>query len=198
MLSFDAATHTYRFNGAVVPNVTKILAPMVDLSMVPADALENARQEGVAIHRMVELDCKGDLDVASLPEWMKPRHAAWCKFKEDSGVEVWAAEEKIYHPMGYAGTPDIIGCLPKFKRQAPAVIDVKRSLFAGPAIGLQTAAYREAWNRKHKDMKAENRYALQLRENGTYRLEPYDDPDDWTAFLALLTTYRWRQKHGRA
>ena len=36
-LTFDEATHTYRFNGNVVPGVTSILSPLTDFS----DAAEN-------------------------------------------------------------------------------------------------------------------------------------------------------------
>jgi hypothetical protein len=194
VLTFDQASHTYRWHGQPVPNVTRIIAPLVTyIATVPPDRLEAARQEGEHIHEMVALDCRGKLE--SVPQWMAGHREAWELFKEETGFECWATEERLYHPLGYAGTPDLVGTMPKARNGYPAVIDLKRTLYAGPAIGLQTASYSELWNRKHgKGMKVSGRYGLQLRPNGTYRLQPYEDADDWPAFLAMLTTYRWREK----
>jgi hypothetical protein len=189
MLKFDAAKHEYRWSDQIVPSVTSIISPLIShLSVVPPDQLERARQEGKAIHRMVELSCKGELE--SVPEWLHGHLEAWRRFVAETRFECWATEEPLYHPLGYAGTPDLIG---KLKR--PCVIDIKRSLYAGPAIALQLAAYKEAWNRQRgKDERVVDRFALQLRAEGTYRLVPYEDDEDWTTFLALLTTYRWERK----
>jgi len=202
VLTFDQAAHQYFWNGARVPNVTSILAPLTDYSRIPPDVLERARQQGIAIHRMVELDCKNDLD--SVPEWMKGHHEAWCKFKDDTGFECWFSESKVYHEkMGYAGTPDLGGLLTKLKTtkpklSAPALIDVKRSFYAGPVIGLQLAAYEMARNSTVlKDLRTELRFALRLDADGKYRLEPFVDRNDFAVFTAQLATYRWKEKYGR-
>lgn len=197
MLTFDRATHTYAWDGRPVPNVTRIIAPLVDLSMIPPGTLENARQEGVAIHKMVELDAKGDLDVDTLPDWLRGRFSAWCRFKEDTGFELVASESKMYHrTLCYAGTPDLFCLLPKLKHFNKGLVnvDVKRSLFGGPSIGLQTAGYAEIKNREGGD-RVRHRAALVLSDSGTYRLTPFEDPEDWTAFLACLQQLRWKEKH---
>lgn len=197
MLSFDEASHLYYWNGQPVPNVTKIIGPLVDFGMVAPEVLERARQEGVAIHKMVELEVKGDLDVDTLPDWMRGRYAAWCRFREDSGFELIASETRMYHStLGYAGTPDLFCLLPRLKHfnKGIANIDLKRSLFGGPSIGLQTAAYSELKNREKGD-RVRYRAALVLNDNKTYRLTPFEDPDDWTAFLACLQQLRWKEKH---
>jgi len=205
MLTFVEETHTYYWNGEPVPNVTRIIAPLTDYSRIPPAVLEKARQEGVAVHKMVELDCKGDLDVETLPEWMHPHYTAWLRFKEESGFECWKAEEKMYHPVyGYAGTADLFGPLPKLKGiKGAANIDVKRSFFGGPAIGLQTAGYTRMWNdtdgkARERRVADRNRFALQLRNDGTYRLKRFEDAEDFGAFLACLQQLRWREKHGIA
>ena len=81
------------------------------------------------------------------------------------------------------------------------MVDNKRSLFAGPTIGIQTAAYTHFWNRTYKSeqIKNENRFALVLRplRSPPYQLERYKDADDLNVFLSLLITYRWMQKHGK-
>lgn len=195
MLAFDAATHTYTWQGEVVPHVTGIISHLTSYDRIPPESLERARQQGVAVHKMVELDCKGTL--ADLPEWMFGHFDAWCRFKAESGFECWASERYLFHSrLGYAGTVDLVGLLPKLRTsKKPAVLDVKRSFYAGPAIGLQTAGYLEAANTAPGMDRIEERYALKLDANGTYRLQRYEDRDDSIAFLACLQQLRWKEKH---
>lgn len=197
MLEFIESSHTYLWDGIPVPNVTSIIADLTDLSRVPAVALEIARQEGVGMHKMVELYSKGELDEVALPEWLQPRLAAYKKFEAETGFQVCASEHKVYHPtLRYAGTLDLAGLmrLPKQKRDVFSNIDVKRSFFAGRAIGVQTAAYAEAWNRSGLEPKIERRFALQLRADGSYRLEEFADQSDFSVFLACLTLHNYRER----
>lgn len=206
MLTFDEAAHIYHWKGVRVPNVTSIIAPLTDYSMIPAATLERARQQGIAVHKMVELDCKGELNLApwneeqqtGLPEWLLPYYAAWCRFKDETGFECWDAERRDYHEgLGYAGTLDLAGSLRKLpKVKGPALVDVKRSFLAGPAIGLQLVAYERMRNeRVTKDLRTHYRFALRLDKDCGYRLQEYSDPDDWGAFVACLQQLRWKEKH---
>ena len=194
-LRFDPESHRYFWDDVHVPNVTSILSPLVDYARVPWAVLEKARQEGVAMHKMVELYVADDLDEQALPEWLRPRLEAFQKFQAESGFKVEGSERRVYHVAHrYAGTLDLVGDM----NGDLTVIDIKRSLFAGPAIGLQLAAYQEAENdrrKREKLPKATKRYALQLRAKGDYKLEPYEDKNDFAVFLALLTLKRWRETH---
>lgn len=186
MLTFEDQGHVYRWDGERVPSVTQALSLLVDYSMVPAGLLERARQEGVAVHKTVELYETGDLDV--VPEWLTPRLNAYIKFKSESGFKVIHCEHRFYSAKyRFAGTPDLIGGFGLQK----AVIDIKRSLLAGPVIGLQLAAYREA-----AAVLDGARLALVLRADGSYRLTKYEDRSDFNAFLAALSCYKWRQNNG--
>lgn len=199
MLTFDPVAHHYFWNGVRVPNVTSILAPLTDYSKIPAEQLERARQKGVAVHKMVELDCKGDL--GDLPEWMAGHHKAWLAFKAETGFECWDSERQLYHHgMAYAGTCDLVGVMKATKYTEAVLIDVKRSFYAGPVIGLQTAAYAEAWNRdqgKTAPLKIRRRYALRLDADGKYRLEPFEDRNDFAVFTAMLAIQRWKERYER-
>lgn len=204
MLTFDEAAHEYRWQGKPVPHVTGILeaAGLTDYSRIPAEALAKARDEGIAVHRMVEYHFKGVLNEATLPAWMRGHFAALLRFIDETGFECWQSERQVYHhKLGYAGTLDLAGLLPKLRTSKhPAIVDVKRSFYAGPAIGLQTAAYAEAWNdagRRERRPLVRERYALRLDAGGTYRLEPYRDPMDRIAFIAVLQQLRWKElKYG--
>lgn len=190
-LHFDTATHTYTVDGVVVPSVTQVLAPLYDFSKIAPDVLEVARQKGVAVHHMIELDCAGDLDEEGLPDWMLPALANWRKFVAESGFVMTASEHRVFHKTyKYAGTLDLFGHM----RAHPTIIDVKRSFAAGPVIGLQLAAYSSAYFGQG-DGAAVKRYALKLCEVGPYKLEPFTDKGDFGVFLSLLTIHKYREKH---
>lgn len=202
MLEFEEASHTYRWNGAVKPSVTGIIAPLVGdfLRFCTPEQLEHARREGTAIHKMVELCCAGTLDEEALPEWLKPFLSAWRKFVAETGFELWASETRVYHrTFGYAGTLDLAGQLTKVKHGPwAAIIDIKRTLSGQPAVGVQLAGYEAAWNLEcEKERRTTRRFGLQLKANGEYRLEPFEDPEDTQAFLSCLVLQRWKGKHER-
>lgn len=203
MLTFDEPSHTYYWNGKIVPNVTRVLGPLTDYSMVKPDVLEVARQKGVAVHRMVELWAKDDLNADTLPEWMRPVLVQWLKFVDDTSLKVIASEKKVWHPIfKYAGTFD----LRVTRRGAPGhgLIDIKRSFLAGASIGLQTAAYAEAENAAGytRETRIQWRGALKLREDGAYRYQPFGATDDFSMFTVALKHYttgqilnEWKEKN---
>ena len=198
MLAFDEASHTYTWDGKPVPGVTSILKPLVSFDRIPADVLEKARQEGQAIHKMVELDCAGTLDVAALPEWMLPVYGAWGEFKDASGFSPILSESKGYHrTLGYAGTLDLVCEMPRLKGWPGAsLIDVKRSLYAGPVIGYQLAAYKAIVEADKAMPKIARCAALRLDAKGKFLLQPYGSPSDFSKFLGCLTFLRARQECG--
>jgi len=198
MLAFDEAKHEYRWDSAVVPHVTGIIAPFVNYSMVPRDTLELARQKGQHVHRMVELHAQGKLDEDALPDWMRPILAQWLKFVADTGFIVLASERRVYHEAyQYAGTLDLRGFMrnhPKYR--GPGILDIKRSFMAGGVTGLQTAAYAEADDAGREwDTPVAWRGALKLNENGPYRFEPFEKKSDFSEFLVCLTYQRLKEKY---
>jgi hypothetical protein len=197
VLTFDEPKHEYKYDGRAIPGVTSIISPLTDYGMIKADVLEKARQEGTHIHKMVELDCLGQ--TLKLPAWMNPYFAAWKRFIAEVGFELWESEQMVYHPkFRYAGKLDLTGVLTKFKLLGGAMLDIKRSFYAGPAIGVQEAAYEAARNEGvPPERRTRARFGLQLRKDGTYRLQQYEDPDDFSVFLACLTVKRWKEQHGK-
>jgi post-segregation antitoxin (ccd killing protein) len=138
MLTFDEGPHLYRWNGEPVPSVTQIIKPLSSFDHVDPDVLERARQEGVAVHKMVELACRDELDEPGLPEWLRPYLAAWRAFVAETGFVLDASEERVYHlDYRYAGTLDLRG---RTRVHPRGLFDLKRSFAAGRAIGVQLAA----------------------------------------------------------
>ncbi len=193
MLTFDKEAHRYFWNGHPVPNVTRIIKPLVDYSYVDPEALEKARQQGVAIHKMVELEVKRSS--YERPAWLDPFCRAWRKFAGDTGFECWLSERPTFHHgMHYATTPDLVGAMPKINVEC-AVVEVKRSFAAGLAIGVQTAAQKAALESDKSMPRLDKRFGLRLLDSGEYRLTEFSDRDDFNVFLSCLTLWRWRERH---
>ncbi len=185
MLTFDESTHTYRADGKVVPSVTQVLDAYTDLSRIPKDILERKRQIGVAVHKAIELDMRGDLDESSISGPVAEYFAGWLKFKAHSGFVCREAEQKVYSKkFGYAGTLDLVGDLPT----GEALIDAKTTTMLYPAVGPQTAAYAMA-----RGTPKIPRYALLLDPSGKYNLEPLTNKGDWAVFQAALVIHYWRK-----
>jgi hypothetical protein len=195
VLEFDATKHEYTHAGRVVPGVTSILggAGLYDYSHIPSAALEIARQKGVAIHRTVELDCAGDLDEEGLPDWLVPVLVRWREWRDAVGFSLLASECQVYHPVyGYAGTLDLVGML-RAKQDRLAIVDVKRSFGQGSVIGLQLAAYGQAYCVQRHLAPEFGRYALRLHESQPLKMEAYTSRHDFSIFLAALTLAKFKR-----
>lgn len=192
VLTFNPETHEYFWNGQPVPNVTRILQPVVDYSGVPTDVLERKRQIGEAVHQAIALDLAHDLDEESVVEPWAPYFRAWHRFLIGTGFEVILYEHRVFHRQyGYAGTLDLWGRV----NGQYVLLDIKTSSDVHPATALQTAAYAAALeNQEQLETKA--RYALQLKPDGGYELHPHTESSDFQVFLALLSVYNWRRRNG--
>jgi hypothetical protein len=134
----DEDAHVYTAGGVVVPGVTQVLRPLVDLSHVPPDLLRFACERGKAVHKAIELYHAGTLDFASLDPEVIPRVMAYLDFLRDSKFTPDLSEYIVHHALhGYAGKLDLYGHFPD---GGTALIDVKTGSVEAQA-GYQTAAY---------------------------------------------------------
>jgi hypothetical protein len=191
ILTFDEPTHTYRVGERVVPSVTQVLDRLHTFGMVSAEVLEAAKERGTNVHKLTQYHDEGDLDPATVGEY-QGYYNGWLRFLADQQPKWVGIEERGYSSrFGFAGTWDRRGAI----RIAPrAVIDVKTSLQAHRVWGMQTAAYRQIATELDPYWLTARRFTVQLRPDGTYRLIPWDDPDDWSAFLALIHLTNWSNK----
>lgn len=188
MLTFDEATHTYRLDGVVLPSVTTIMKPLYDFSFVNELTLEIASKRGVEVHKACEMYDLDDLDESSLEGWQWINYfKAWKRFRAESGYVPHLTEMRVHHPLlKFAGTLDSKGEM----AGAEVIIDRKTTASLSPAIGVQLAAYEEALRQEDKKLPKMKRYAVQLRPDGTYRLQPYEKSTDWSTFVALMNLKR--------
>lgn len=185
-LSFDPGTHTYRLDGRVVPGVTSILAPINGLAKVPRELLRVRAAFGRAVHMASELDDEGILDEDALDPALRPYLAAWRLFKAEHRPEWEMIEQPMAHVTHrYAGTPDRVGIVGGLR----GVLDIKSTFMLYPTVGPQLAAYAQMID------PSLHRWGLQLKEDATYTLKPYTNPQDWPMFASLLTVRRWCADH---
>lgn len=104
-LAFDAATHTYRLDGQVVPSVTQILgeAGLVDGRWYT----EESQLRGRTVHVITALDDRGELEESKVADEYRGYLDAWRRFKAEMKCEILSIEERVCNATyRYAGTTD--------------------------------------------------------------------------------------------
>lgn len=186
-LDFEAATHTYRFGGKVLPSVSEILKPIVDFSMVDPDVLEAAREFGQHVHLATHLFDTEQLEWSTLDPALVPYVEAWKQFIEDSGAVVIASEQPIVHQeLGYAGMPDRVLSW----KDRIVVPDLKATSVVPRSVGPQTAGYAKAYQSMHGVKKEPERLCIHLKP-GKYTVHRRRELSDWSMFLSCLNVWKW-------
>ncbi len=193
-LQFDEASHTYTLGARQLPSVTQILDVLDSewKDYVDPVALEEAKIRGRHIHRMVELDVRGDLDEATVAPSYQGYLRQWRKFLAETQYKPLVAEQQVYHDEhGYAGTLDQVGMM----GSQFLLLDLKTGVIPR-TVGLQTAAYLVAGQRLQRVPFRAQRAVLQLRED-TYRFKAIDSQlsIDMADFTAAIRIYHWRQRN---
>ncbi len=179
-LSFDPETHVYKFNGRVVPSVTEILRAenFIDTTFFT----DYGRQRGKLAHLAIHLLDMGELDEESLDPVLSPYVEAWKRFRADTDITIIESEVPILDPLKrYAGTPDKIVMLDGKQ----TCIDMKTGTVS-PWTRLQLCAYCEAKG-------IYRRAAVQLNDDGTYKMFAYSDRQDFAVWNATLAVYWWKR-----
>jgi hypothetical protein len=202
VLEFEASTHVYRVDGMVVPSVTQLLDDTgltPDYSVIPAPVLEHARKRGIHVDQACDLLDAEDLDWRSIHPEGLPYVEAWLRFREYEGYTPIASQVPIYHPVyGYAGTADSVGLLPGNR---PVIVERKSTAKMAATYALQLAGY--AMDGMYYAPPSGGvlspvpweypvRLGVQLKRDGSYVLVPYEDPEDYAAFLGVVALGRWR------
>lgn len=184
------ADHSYWIGDKRIPGVSEILAPAVDLSMVPPQVMERKRQIGKAVHLLCQWYDEGEeIDPDSIDPACLPYFDAWRRFCDDYKPQFGVIEgPMVSEKYLFAGTPDRARCV---IRDEHWTLDIKTVAQVSKVTGLQTAAYSElAGNR------CARRAAVQLREDGKYQFHEFPDSADWPVFLSLLNFKHWRTSNG--
>jgi hypothetical protein len=188
-LSFNAEKHEYSFDGRPVPNVTTILDPVIDLSMVHPDVLARACEFGNHVHTACELFDLGELDVDALDPALVPYLNGWKKFLMYCNPVFSHIEEKVFSKLHfYAGTLDRAGVLYGKK----AIIDIKTGL-KYPSTGPQTAAYQQG-AKESLGLRTSTRFTVLLRPDD-FKLIKHTDKNDLNTFLSCLNIHNFNKSY---
>ena len=166
--------------GTVWPNVTSILS---DVGVVDKKWFtERSCIRGKMVHLATALYDQGNLDASSVDPVIEPYLTGWIKFRRESGFVPDMVEKLVYNETcHYAGTLDRTG----MKNGVKELIDIKSGTVQ-PWTALQTSAYDGCLDDNYK------RYAVELHNNGTYKLIPYIDRNDWHVWLGCLALRNWK------
>lgn len=192
-ITFDPVAHAYQVDGKPVPSVTQCLDWLVDWSVVPPALLEYKSALGAAVHQMVHLACRDELDEDDLDPVLRPYLAQWRKFVAESGYTILQSELVVSHPIGYAGTLDLVLGRVARTRLKRYVCDIKTAKAIPSTVGPQVAAYAEAY--KAGGGSYDGRKVLRLWPDGC-KLDDLNDPADWSVFLSAKNLHHWRTRHG--
>jgi len=198
MLTFDREQHAYTLDGAPVPSVTQILqaSGLIDFSGIPTYVLEAAKERGTVVHQAIHYYNERDLDVGQFCRDF-PTYAgyvqAWITFCDRRAFQPVLCEHRVAsrrHQV--AGTLDCLGLLDG----RPVILDFATGRPQDVAKDLQLAAYLGLaleWQSEDlaladflRPRSTVSRYAVALRKDGTFALEPYTAPTDYRRFLTLV------------
>lgn len=197
--SFDWDTHIYRNSeGIARPSVTQCMhaAGLYDFSRVAPEVLERKRRIGHSVHRATaEFDREGWVDETWLMEDEMLYFRAWQAFRKDFHEIEWVhIEQSMLRTLcgvEIGGTPDRMGWL----GGAWLIADIKCTAAKHPAWRIQTASY-GAMHLGIPRVDGLLRMAVQLKPDGTYRIDPHEDSTDVVAAIACLQLEAWKRNAG--
>lgn len=194
MLIFNPENHEYRLYDKVVPSVTQALNIMSDeiYANVSENVMRVAADRGSKVHKACELWDQGELDEEQLDPILRPYLEGWKKFLKETGFQVKFNESKVWSVTNsYAGTLDRVGDL----NNKVALVDIKARARLTDETGPQLAAYKAAFEEINKKIRIRERWAVNLKNNGTYQMKQYTDREDYKDFLACLRLYRRNERY---
>ena len=192
MLKFFDESHTYEYNGLVVPSVSEILRFMSRevYGDINKYILDRAAERGTAVHAATQvLDEHGLVDC---PEEICGYLEAYVAFRREHSAEWKYIEKPLAHPdLLYAGTIDRAGVVDGLS----TIVDIKtNSAVKKPLVKAQLNGYKLLMDTI--GFKANRLCCLQLMANGKYRL--YRVSIDDTEFLSCYRLhFAMQKKHKR-
>lgn len=198
--TFDSAEHLYSTDkGKPVPSVTQMVDGLgfTDFENVPGETLERKRLLGDSVHFATKLDDEDALDWSTVHESTVGYILAYENFKVETGFvpdPAWTEKSMIHtlNGMPYGLTVDRVGTLRGVKH--PCVVELKCTYRPEETWRIQTAGY-EPPVREALGVYV-GRVAVQLKDDGTFKLFLYENPRDRDIFVSCLALTHWKINEG--
>ena len=168
----------------VWPGVTSILK---DVGIVDDRFFDDySRDRGKAVHLATALYDRDELDEDSVDPIIRPYLDSWIRFREESGFVPDLIEQIVWNEnFRYAGTLDRAGVM----NGKSWVIDIKSGVVQ-QWTAIQISGYNECLTSCHQ------RGAVELHDNGTYKLIEYNDNrQDKSEWYACLVLRNWKKNN---
>lgn len=181
--SFDEAAHVYSVDGRTIPGVTGILSAAGVVTGQEWFTPE-ARERGIAVHALAELELKDELDTDDLDERLRPYLFWFREWRERVKPAPLMLEQCVYFrdnlsTFEWAGRVDLVGCL----KGHVAVVDFKTN--NRPAwAGLQIAAYAGAL--KQMGVPVTAGWSVVLSDNKPVDMKEINLPVKWAEWCGVL------------
>lgn len=175
-------------------SVTEVLSVYQDFSAITPERLATAANRGTEVHRICAAIARGLWWASGIPEDQRGYVKSFERWMDVAVAQVLLVEERLECKChGFTGTPDLVVLLHGDNRAA--VIDLKTPITEGPTWKSQCAAYNHLAHCAAKET-VERSGALMLSPKGKMaRLREYQrQAEDFAAFLAALTAYRYFKK----
>jgi len=183
--------HVYRKDGVIVPGVTTVMGNLHDYGCVPQWALEYASERGRNVHTGSAIIDRGQ-EIGSIDPRCEPYLDAWKLFTQREKPEWAVVEQMLFDPVRrFAGEPDRAGWV----FDGYNIIDIKCTVDAHPAHGVQLAAYQLLCEAAAHFDSGSGRFVVQLKPDGKYVVHQYKDPMDTVTFLSCLAVYNWKERN---
>lgn len=199
---YDAETHGYYGpDGKFVPSATQILTliGLSDFSMVRPEVIQAKREIGLEAHDLcATIDMHGDIDPSWISERTLPYVTAYQLFRREKHFvphPEWVEKPMIacVHGMRYGVTPDAFGKLDGYD----AILERKCVEAPQASWAVQTALQEMAIYKANHCGRAQ-RFALQLKKNSRYHIDPHHNHAlDCSRAIAFLTTIYARLDAGQ-
>jgi hypothetical protein len=182
-------------------SVTQILAAegVVDFSMVKQAVVEYKRSVGSAAHAATDYIDKNCLDWGSVDEAVEGYINAYIAFLADTEFTVRMSEAQriaTVNGLRYGMKVDREGTIAVNGKLFPAVVELKCTSAPEDYWGIQLAFYDIGLGVPKETGKPRERFAVQLKPDGTYKLHPYQDRGDYGAAAGMIASVAWKLNHG--
>ena len=192
---YDELSHAYYGpDGKWIPSATQILTlcGLSDYSMIKPEVLENKRRIGKEVHlHCAEFDKHGFLDPSWISDDAKPYVDAYLLFREQRRFVPDAAKVEVpmiaeVHGMKFGVTPDAPGTLDGY-----AALLERKCVEASQAVWAVQTALQEMALHKSGFCGRMQRFALQLKKSGKYKIDPHENHkrDASRAIAVLVVVY---------
>lgn len=192
--SFNEELHEYRDNtGLVVPSSTQVLQEVgfyEALEAVEPGIIERKQKIGKVVHRATQLIDQNKLDWTTVRKDCNGYLDAYAAFMDDTGFKPNLIEHRTIakvHGMAYGMTVDREGLLYYKRQMRRTVLELKCTAQSEEYWGIQTSSYDLGLGGERR-----LRAAVQLKEDGKYKLFVYDDPAHYQLFVSALSLTWWK------